>query len=278
MLASVVCFTTNVLIVRQLGDKHVSLWLISCGRFIIGLGLIASIYRQEVQPKHLFTRGKLVERGIAGALGVYFTYLAVLHIGPGRATFINNTYVIWGALLATWVLKEKLRLPAILGSVAALTGLALLTHLFTTGARPGFYDGVAVVATLISAYVVVTIRQLHRTEHTATIFAAQCVYGLLICGVPALQQDLHLPASAWGLLLLASTLAGAGQIMMTRAFRELTVLEGSLLQMLVPVGIALGSAIIFHEHFSPFELFGAAMILAGTLFAAVRPAPAAVAK
>ena len=57
---------------------------------------------------------------------------------------------------------------------------------------------------------------------------------------------------------------------MTRGFRELPVAEGSLLQMLVPLGIALGGAAFFGERFTPHELIGAALILGGTAFTAVR--------
>jgi drug/metabolite transporter (DMT)-like permease len=57
---------------------------------------------------------------------------------------------------------------------------------------------------------------------------------------------------------------------MTRSFRDLSVAEGSLLQMVVPLGIAAGGAVFFAEHFAVHELVGAALILAGTAFTALR--------
>ena len=57
---------------------------------------------------------------------------------------------------------------------------------------------------------------------------------------------------------------------MTRAFRELTVAEGSILQMLVPVGIAVGGVVFFAERFVTHELVGAVLILGGTAFTTVR--------
>lgn len=276
MLLSAACFTTNVLLIRALGQmQSVNVWLISCARFVMGLIVILAVYRKEFQPSHLFRNRKLAERGIYGGLGVYFFYLTVIHLGAGRATFINNTYVIWGALMAAWLLGERLRLAVILGGVAALGGLALLTNVFATGASPSGYDFVAILCALASAYVVVTIRQLHATEHTSTIFSAQCVYGLLICGVPALLHPQTLSLGAWGIMLLAGVFAGAGQLSMTRSFRDLTVTEGSLLQMLVPLGIAIGGALFFAERFTTSELIGAALIFGGTLATAVR-APSGV--
>lgn len=270
MLASAACFTSNVLLVRLLGELHVAnIWLVSAARFVVGLGVILLVYRREFQPRHLYQNSKLIERGIIGSAGVYLTYLCVVKIGAGRATFIGNTYVIWGALLAAWMLQEKLRSAVLTGGVAALAGIALLTNVFSSNAHPGVYELLAVGAALLSAYIVVTIRQLHGSEHTSTIFAAQCVYGLLLCAIPAWLTFQPIPLLAWLVILVAGITAATGQLTMTRAFRDLPVGEGSLLQMLVPLGIAVGGAVFFHEHFAVHEFVGAALILGGTAFTAL---------
>jgi drug/metabolite transporter (DMT)-like permease len=279
MLLSAACFTANVLLVRALGEmRAANIWLVSVARFVVGLGIVATVYRNDFQPHHLYRSRKLVERGLIGGCGVYLTYLCVVRLGAGRATFIGNSYVIWGALLAAWMLREKLRPSVLFGGVAALAGIGLLTGTFSAEAHPGLYDLLAVVAALLSAYVVVTIRQLHDSEHTSTIFAAQCVYGLLICSVPAWATFQPITPAAWWVMLLASFTAGGGQLTMTRAFRDLPVAEGSLFQMLVPLGIATGGAVFFHEHFAPHELAGAALILGGTAFTALHGKTTAIAE
>jgi drug/metabolite transporter (DMT)-like permease len=271
MLLSAASFTANVLLVRALGTMGATnVWLVSCARFVVGLIMVAAWYRGDFQPAHLLRNPKLVERGLVGGIGVYLTYLTVVKLGAGRAVFIGNTYVIWGALLAAWLLRERLRPAILVGSVAALTGLGLLTNVFSTQGRPGLYDFLAVVTALLSAYVVVTIRQLHHREHTSTIFAAQCAYGLLICLVPAVLTYEPLTPAGWLVILLASLTAGTGQLTMTHAFRDLPVAEGSLIQMLVPVGIAAGGMAFFGERFTAHEFTGAALILAGTAFTALR--------
>ena len=271
MVVSTACFTINVLLVRALGEvESPNLWLVSCVRFVAGMGVIYAVYRNEFQFGHLFSNPKLAARGLVGGAGVYVFYLTVVHLGAGRATFINNTYVIFGALMAVWILGEKLRVPLAIGSFGALSGLALLTDAFADSSHANGYDLLAVLGAFASAYVVVTIRQLHATEHTSTIFAAQCVYGLIICTIPALLQLKVVSWLALGMMVLAGIFAAAGQIMMTRAFRDLPVAEGSLLQMLVPLGIAVGGVVFFAEHFTSHEAFGAALILGGSAFTAVR--------
>ncbi|HVT72364.1 MAG TPA: DMT family transporter [Lacunisphaera sp.] len=276
MLLSAASFTANVLLVRALGTMvTTNIWLVSCTRFVVGLAMTGTVYWREFAPGHLFTRRKLMERGIAGGIGVYLTYLTVVKLGAGRATFIGNTYVVWGAMLAAWMLRERLRPADLLGGVAAVLGIGLLTNVFSVRVHPGIYDLLAVVGSLLSAWVVVTIRQLHETEHTSTIFAAQCAYGLVICLVPAIETFAPLSAGAWALLVLAGLTAGSGQLAMTRAFRDLPVAEGSLIQMLVPLGIAVGGMVFFGERFAPYELVGAALILGGTAYSAVHHATTA---
>lgn len=271
MLTSAAFFVANVLLVRALGTLgFTNVWLIAVARFVIGLVMILAVYRREFQPSHLWRSRKLAERGVVGGAGVYVTYLAVVQLGAARATFIGNTYVIWAAFLAAWLLRERLQSAVVTGGAIALVGLALLTNIFSSSTPPGFYDGVAIIGALMSAHVVVTIRQLHDSEHTSTIFAAQCAYGLLICAVPAALTFHPLQPLAWVLLLVASVCAGAGQLTMTRAFRDLSAAEGSLIQILVPVGIAIGGVLFFHEHFTAHETIGAALILLGTGFTALR--------
>lgn len=270
MVFSALAFTANVLLIRALEQvQSVNVWLISCARFVVGLALVVGFYRREFAPTHLVRNPKLFGRGLVGGLGVVGFYFTVLHLGAGRATFINNTYVILGALMAVVMLGEKFRLSLATGGLAALAGLALLTNAFGSGAQAGWYDFIAVLVAIGSAYIVVTIRQLHATEHTSTIFAAQCGYGLLICAGPAAWHPEPVSATAWAVMIGAGVCAGVGQITMTRAFRDLPVAEGSLLQMLVPLGIAAGGVVFFHEHFTPHELIGAALILAGTAFTAI---------
>jgi drug/metabolite transporter (DMT)-like permease len=273
MLAAAACFITNVLLIRALGNfGGASVWLISSARFVVGLVIVLALYRRAFQPSHLFKNPKLIERGLVGGLGVLGYYYTVAQLGAGRATFINNTYVIWGALLAVWILRERIRPALLVGAVITLVGLSFLTHPFDVQHGLNRFDALALLIAIGSGWIVVTIRQLHHREHTSTIFAAQCVYGLLLCAVPAFNTFGAFTLVSASLLLIASVCAACGQLLMTHAFRALGVAEGSLLLMLVPLGIATGSMAFFGEHFTPFELLGGVLILAGSTAPALIPA------
>ncbi len=273
MLASVACFTANVLLVRALShDPAANMWLVTNVRFFVGLGVIYALYARHFEPARLVTSPGLIARGIIGAVGTYALYLAVQKIGAGRAIFIGNTYIVLAALLAAWLLHERLTRATVIGTVLSLFGLALLTNLFATSASVSRYDFVAIFSAVASAIVIVLVRKLRHTEHVSTIFGAQCVYGLLLCTGPMLFQWQPLRASSASLILIAGLCAAGGQLLMTNAFRALSVAEGSLIQSLTPVGITLGGVILFHERFHTAELIGAAFILIGT-FLPVLPRP-----
>src|SRR3989442_1681258 len=91
MLASTAFFTVQILVVRALSHVAVvNVWLLSCVRFAVGLALIAVVYRREWRPGQLYRNPKLISRGLVGGASVYLFYLTIVHLGAGRAVFINN--------------------------------------------------------------------------------------------------------------------------------------------------------------------------------------------
>jgi drug/metabolite transporter (DMT)-like permease len=122
---------------------------------------------------------------------------------------------------------------------------------------------------LLAAAVVVVIRQLTRTDSSATIYASQCVYGLLIALPFALRHLPHLSGTDYSLLVLAALCASAGQLAMTEGFRFLTVAAGGAFQVMVPLIISLGGVAFFGEHFTGLQVLGGVLILSGS-FVAVR--------
>ncbi len=272
MLLAAAFFVANVLIIRAFGRGGADVWTIAALRFAAGLVLCLALHRSELDAEALFTKPRLILRGLLGGATTYGFYLTVVQLGAGRATFPNNLYVVVSALLAVWMLGEPFRRPLALGAVAALTGLGLLTGAFSGLLQTGPYDGVALVCVLGSAWVVVTIRQLHQEGvSTATIFAAQCVYGLLL-SAPFLVAHASWPEpKACAGLVLGGVFAGAGQLAMTRAYRHLAVAEGALIQTLVPLGIAAGGLLFFGETLGWADLVGGLLIVGGSVLPMLWP-------
>lgn len=279
MAASLACFTANVMLLKHLAaSHHVGGWMSLLFRAVVGMAVLRLAFSHAggVRWRRAITGWLMISRGVLGALGTAAYYLTIEPLGPGKATLICNTWVIWAALLAAVILHEHLSARKIAGILVAIGGLVLLTGLAGGPAlRLGRYEVVAIAGALLAAATVVVIRQLTRTESSATIFASQCAFTMLLA-LPFTQgQWRALDATSVTLLVLAAVLAALGQIAMTEGFRHLPVAVGGAFQVLLPLTISLGSVALFDEHFTAGQIGGALLILAGCFLAVTAAEPAA---
>lgn len=271
MLFSALFFVSNVLVVRWTGTRFsVSPWLLASGRFAVGLGLVflPVMPGGRADLRSLVHNRLVLTRGLVGGIAVALYYWTIPSLGAGRATFINNTYILWGALLAAVFLREHLQRRMAIALLVGLVGVALLTGVSPAGWGFSGPDALAIAAAVGSAVVVVVIRQLRDTETLATIFGSQCAWGLAFTAAPCAIHGRMPEAIAFLLIVGSGLLAGAGQLCMTAGYRWLPVAEGSLLQMTVPVGIAIGGVALFGERYSMSELAGALLIVGSCVIGA----------
>lgn len=274
MSLSVLCFTANSLLLKYFAsERGIDAWVSLTFRFGIGLLLTAAVFAPGggMRLGHSFKNWLLASRGVLGGLSTAAFYLSIGPLGAGKAVLIGNTWTIFSAILAALVLHEALSAARLTGIVMALCGLGLLMGVGPGGfAQEWRWELVQLGGAILAAMVVVVIRELTRTETSATIFASQCVYGLILCVPFALP---HLSALGgldvlW--LVVASVAAAAGQLAMTEGFRFLPVAAGGAFQVTLPLIISLGGVVLFEERFSGWQIFGGAMILLGSFQTIVR--------
>ena len=268
MLLSLVCFTANSLFIKHLSsDRHIDPWLTMSFRFGIGLLVTAVLFGPSgvLKLERSFQSWLLASRGVLGALGTAAYYSTVGPLGAGKSTLIGNTWCVWGAIMAAVVLHERLGLRKVVGIVIAVIGLVFLTDISPESlAHDGKWEAISLAGAVTAAMVVVVIRQLTKTETSATIFASQCIYGLLFSLPFALGHGIHLTAPDVGLLVVAALCASIGQLAMTEGFRFLTVAAGGAMQVTLPLLISTGGILFFGEHFTVVQALGGALILAGS--------------
>ena len=268
MLLSIVCFTGNSLMIKHFAsDRHIDPWLTMSFRFGVGLLMTMVVFLPSgtLSMKRSFMSWLLASRGVLGALGTAAYYHSIGPLGAGKSTLIGNTWCVWAAIMATTMLSERLGLMKLLGIVLALCGLGLLTNVTPgTLAVTGQWELVSLVGAILAALVVVVIRQLTKTETSATIFASQCLYGLLLALPLAAASAVHLTLADVGLLTIAGLCAGVGQLSMTEGFRFLTVAAGGAFQITLPLVSSTGGIRLFGEHFTGIQAGGAVLILAGS--------------
>ena len=267
MLLSVVLFASNALLVRGLALHYPAAdgWVASLFRGTIGIAVVLSFFGfgRGLQLSRIFTQPLLAVRGLIGGITILILYITVVQLGAARAIVINLSYPMFGSLCAAIWLKEHLPLRSWLWMAAGFAGLVIFLGADVNGGV-GPYDLLALLGAVLAGVVVTLIRQLRDTEHTSSIYAAQCVASAMIAFVPAVGPTIKLPPVAfWGMVLAGLIVAG-GQLALTHSFRTLSVARGSAIQMILPIITALGAWLLFGETFTVMGLVGAIVTLFAT--------------
>jgi drug/metabolite transporter (DMT)-like permease len=268
MLISLTCFSGNALLLKELAShRHIDPWVSMSFRGVIGLIMTMVLFAPAgtLKLRRSFQSWLLASRGVLGALGTAAYYTTIGPLGAGKATLIGNTWTIFAAIMASFVLHERLGLVKLFGILLALAGLSLLTGLAPgTIAQFGHHELIALTGAVLAAAVVVVIRQLTRTETSATIFSSQCIYALLLSVPLAASHFTSVNVMDVVLLTAAALCASVGQLAMTEGFRFLSVAAGGAFQMTVPVVISLASITLFAESFTPAQAIGGLLVLWGS--------------
>lgn len=264
MLASVVLFSANCMIVKYLGQSgEVSFWAVNFYRGLAGTTFAIMLAGSQArQIARVFYRPLLIVRGVIGGVALAMFYVTVFHLDLGTASVINLTYVLWGSLFAALFLGERLGKVQTAGLLLAFAGIPALCGFSLDGV--GVYHLIAIGGAIAAGGVVMLIRLLVRTENSKTIYAAQAIYGMLVA-VPFLGLADLVPGFGNAVIMLgAGVLVASGQMIMTVAYERLPVAQGASIQLILPIMNALGGIVFFHETYGMTIILGSALILAGS--------------
>ncbi|MEM8955277.1 MAG: DMT family transporter [Verrucomicrobiota bacterium] len=276
MVLSVTLFAGHTLILRHLGaSRSVDFSVALLFRAVIGAIIVFAFFpsRRPLQIKPVFTKPQLIWRGILGIIGTAAFYWSIPQLGAGKATMFSNTYVLFGTVFAAAFLHEYLSRIRIISLIVAFGGLVILSSAIPAdgSGHNTLAVAVALFGALIAAAAVVLIRHLTLHYSNSTIFLSQCAW-IAIAALPLVlvRGEWSLNTHDIGFLTAAAAMAAYGQLAMVQGFRLLNVATGASIQMALPVVTALGGFAFFGEAFTPTQLAGAALLLAGTYFVATR--------
>ncbi len=209
--------------------------------------------------------------GLALAASYAFQTFGLLYTTPARAGFVTGMNVVIVPIGAAFFLRQPVRLPAILGVMLAMVGLALLS--LDSNLRMGYGDLlVFFCAVLFAVQIVLTGRFAPETPplrlaatQIATVAVVSGVLSLIFeapQGMPPLTGNVLYAAAFTG--LLATTFAFTAQ---SWAQQVTSATHTALIFSLEPVFAALTSYILIGEVLSGRELLGCVLILSGMLCA-----------
>ncbi len=270
MGVSVACFTANALLLKYLHAAR-SVDPATALLFRAGMGtvIVVLFFRgtQAIPIQRIFLDSGLVWRGITGIIGTAAFYFTVPSLGPGKATLLCNTYVLFAAVIAAIFLREYLTRRQIFWLGLSFGGITLLAGASQAGAArtlpPGVDEAIALGGALAAASTVVLIRRLTQRFSNGVIFLTQCLWIGLASAPFAIPRLPGLTFHDAAILCLAALGAGFGQLAMNEGYRRLSVTSGASIQMAWPVLTSVGGYIFFAERFTAMQVSGAILILLG---------------
>jgi drug/metabolite transporter (DMT)-like permease len=210
---------------------------------------------------------------------LFFEGYARIESGPVQAQFINKTLVVWVALLAVIVLRERIG-PLQVGAVAVLVvGQAVLSGGGSSVMHISFGSGEAMIlaATVLWAVEVVLAKTLLRSLSSWTVALARMLAGsvLLIAWVIVTGKAgvlVHMTADQWKWVLLTGALLAAYVATWLAALALApAVAVTSVLVAAVPVTAVL-QALVDHTPLRP-QLNGLSLVVLGATLALVATLP-----
>lgn len=160
-------------------------------------------------------RGKLIARGLLGFTALACYYIALARLPLADATTLHYIQPLVTALLAWWVLGERVGWAAAFAIACGLAGVLFVVHPGLGTAADPIGMAVALASAMLSSIAYVTVRQLSRTEHPLVIV----FYFPLVAtplSIPWAAADFVMPtAQDWLLLAGIGVTTQLGQVFMT---------------------------------------------------------------
>jgi drug/metabolite transporter (DMT)-like permease len=239
------------------------------------LAVLAVLEQRRRGPRPLRSRFWAMLAGVFLAIDLVLWNHAIADVGAGIATLLGNLQVVFVAVAAWLLFRERpgrgffLALPVVLAGVVLVSGLA--DHAHGVHSVAGIEYGLG-TSLAYAAFLLILRHSSAATPHVAAPLAeatlgataGAAALGLVFGGW---QLDIGWHAFGW-LLLLAMTSGTAGWLLITSSLPRLPASMSSLLLLLQPAAAILLAAVVLGEHPSPLQLAGAALVCGGILVAA----------
>jgi drug/metabolite transporter (DMT)-like permease len=221
--------------------------------------------------------------GIFFAIDLELYHHTIALVGAGLATVLGNTQVVFVAVLAWLLLREKMPPRTALAIPVVLVGVALISGVIGSGVLGGVAYGddpqlgvlIGLATGLSYAGFLLILRHgnadLRRPAGPLFDATLSATIVSLAIGLPLGEVDLLPGWPAHGYLVaLAISSQVVGWLLISVSLPRLPAALTSVVLTLQPVGAVLLAVLLVAETPSPVQLLGATAILAGLLLATIR--------
>jgi drug/metabolite transporter (DMT)-like permease len=205
----------------------------------------------------------LALRGIFGTVALYFFFVTVQHIPLASAMTIQYLSPIFTAVIAIFLLNEKVGLPQWLFYLIAFTGVLFIEQFDTRVSL--YYLGLGVISAFGSGVAYNLVRSLKEKEHPLTVVFHFQLIGM-IAGFLLTIFNWTTPVGwDWFYLLLIGIFSQLGQIFLTDALQKE---KAASVAIIVYTGLIYGLSIgwiYFDEPQGLGSLIGMLLVVIGVI-------------
>ena len=214
-----------------------------------------------------------LRRATSGFIATMGTFYAVAHAPLATALSINYTAPLFATVGAVLFLGERIRARRVAALVVGFVGMLVVVRPGSLPMTPGVIA--AMISAVSTAFSIVAIRALVTSDDSRAVAA----WTFILTTIPSLIVASFVwtwpPRDVWPLLGMIGTAAAIGQLSLSRAF-ALAEASAILPYDFVRFGlIATAGIVLFGERMDALTIVGGAIILATTIYLAVREAQVA---
>ncbi|MDO6412772.1 DMT family transporter [Sphingomonas sp. BIUV-7] len=209
-------------------------------------------------------------RSVIGLSTMVFTFGALSRLPLGEATTITYTAPVFSTILSAIVLHEAIGGRRWAAVAIGFVGMLLVVRPGGGGGLAPVGVAMAVMAAFGQSAVMITLRQIGKTEHTAAIVFWFTSFGTLVGGALLPIFGHTHDATTYALLIGAGLCGGVGQIGLTSSLRFAPVSVVVPFDYLQIIWATFIGWVIFASPPASLTLAGAALITASGIYTAYR--------
>jgi drug/metabolite transporter (DMT)-like permease len=268
--------SSSGILVTLAGAGPITTAFFRCALALPVLALLAILEQRRLGPRPLATRLSAMTAGVFLAVDLVLWNHAIADVGAGVATVLGNLQVLFVAVFAWLVLRERpgrqylVMLPVVMVGVVLVAGM-VGGHASGVSPLAGIGFGVGTSAAY-ACFLLILRSSSGQTPHvagqladaTVGATAGAALIGLLLGGF---QLDIGWRSFGW-LLLLALLSQTVGWLLITSSLPKLPAAISSLLLLLQPAAAMVLADIVLGERPTLFQDAGALLVCLGVLAAA----------
>jgi len=205
----------------------------------------------------------LIQRGVYGTIALSLLFLSIHKLPLASAATIGYLSPVFTAILAIFILKEKIRPIQWIFFTIAFSGVVLIRG-FDSNVQ-GIYVIAAVVGAFFAGMAYNMVRKLKDSDHPVVVVFYFPLVALPVMIIWSAFDWVQPVGWDWAILIAIGVLTQIGQVFLSNSLQSENAARVTSIKFL-GVGIALlFSIFLFHEQYTTANIFGLLLVSTGVI-------------